>query len=126
MTINDVGFFGKMIGRLTKIRQNIAKFDAYIKKKIRHACKNKWAKKLDVIYGWPPNESWNTYLHIVLCERAPTPGSLRLARALPTSHCVTPSLIRLCLKRSANASNSLRIKIEIENQNGDFSILFPE
>ena len=47
------------------------------------------------------------YLHIVLCERAPTPGSLRFAKALPTSHCVTPSLIRLCLKRSANASNSL-------------------
>ena len=43
----------------------------------------------------------------MLCERAPTPGSLRFAKALPTSHCVTPSLIRLCLKRSANASNSL-------------------
>ena len=43
----------------------------------------------------------------MLWERAPTPGSLRFAKALPTSHCVTPSLIRLCLKRSANASNSL-------------------
>ncbi|KYQ56705.1 hypothetical protein ALC60_04304 [Trachymyrmex zeteki] len=43
---------------------------------------------------------------IVDCERAPTPGSLRLASALPTSACVTPSLIRRCLNRSAKASNS--------------------
>ncbi|KYN28928.1 hypothetical protein ALC57_01575 [Trachymyrmex cornetzi] len=43
---------------------------------------------------------------IVDCERAPTPGSLRLASALPTSACVTPSLMRRCLNRSAKASNS--------------------
>ncbi|PSN41410.1 hypothetical protein C0J52_16869 [Blattella germanica] len=43
---------------------------------------------------------------MVDCERAPTPGSLRLASALPTSACVTPSLIRRCLKRSAKASSS--------------------
>ena len=45
-------------------------------------------------------------LQMVDCERAPTPGSLRLARAFPTSHWVTPSLIRLCLNLSAKASNS--------------------
>ena len=45
-------------------------------------------------------------LQMVLCESAPTPGSLRLARAFPTSHWVTPSLIRLCLNLSAKASNS--------------------
>ncbi|EGI69840.1 hypothetical protein G5I_01383 [Acromyrmex echinatior] len=43
---------------------------------------------------------------IVDCERAPTPGSFRLASALPTSACVTPSLMRRCLNRSAKASNS--------------------
>lgn len=32
-------------------------------------------------------------LQIVLCDRAPTPGSLRLANALPTSACVTPSFV---------------------------------
>lgn len=36
----------------------------------------------------------------------PTPGNLRFANALPTSACVTPSLILRCLKRSANASSS--------------------
>lgn len=30
-------------------------------------------------------------LQIVLCDSAPTPGNLRLARALPTSACVTPA-----------------------------------
>lgn len=43
---------------------------------------------------------------MVLCERAPTPGSLRLASALPTSAWVTPSLILRCLNRSAKASSS--------------------
>ncbi|KYN30656.1 hypothetical protein ALC56_15077 [Trachymyrmex septentrionalis] len=43
---------------------------------------------------------------IVDCERAPTPGSFRLASALPTSACVTPSLMRRCLNRSAKASSS--------------------
>lgn len=32
-------------------------------------------------------------LQIVLCERAPTPGSLRFASALPTSAWVTPSFV---------------------------------
>lgn len=32
-------------------------------------------------------------LQIVLCDRAPTPGSLRFANALPTSACVTPSFV---------------------------------
>ena len=41
---------------------------------------------------------------MVLWLRAPTPGSLRLASALPTSAWVTPSLIRRCLNRSAKAS----------------------
>lgn len=30
---------------------------------------------------------------IVLCDRAPTPGNLRFASALPTSACVTPSFV---------------------------------
>ena len=46
------------------------------------------------------------YLQMVLCDKAPTPGSLRFARALPTSHWVTPSLIRRCLNLSAKASSS--------------------
>ena len=60
---------------------------------------------------WPLSTDWDctlwslthrlysvtSYLQIVLCERAPTPGSLRFASALPTSHCVTPSLMRRCL-----------------------------
>ena len=41
---------------------------------------------------------------MVLWDSAPTPGSLRLASALPTSAWVTPSLIRRCLNRSAKAS----------------------
>ena len=45
-----------------------------------------------------------TYRQIVLWLSAPTPGSLRLASALPTSAWVTPSLIRRCLNRSAKAS----------------------
>lgn len=44
---------------------------------------------------------------IVDCESDPTPGNFRLARALPTSACVTPSLMRRCLNFSAKASNSL-------------------
>lgn len=44
---------------------------------------------------------------IVLWLRHPTPGILRLANAEPTSAWVTPSLIRLCLKRSAKDSSSL-------------------
>lgn len=54
------------------------------------------------------------YLQIVDWERAPTPGSLRLAKAFPTSHCVTPSLIRLCLNFSANASSSLEKKLKFK------------
>ena len=61
-----------------------------------------------------------THLQIVLCERAPTPGSFKLASAFPTSHCVTPSLIRRCLKRSAKASNSLE-KLSVDaGQTNDF------
>ena len=45
-----------------------------------------------------------THLQMVLCERAPTPGSFRLARALPTSAWVTPSFILRCLNLSAKAS----------------------
>ena len=67
-------------------------------------CKTRFYYKILLDFDWL---RLLMYLHIVLCERAPTPGSLRFAKALPTSHCVTPSLIRLCLKRSANASNSL-------------------
>ena len=44
--------------------------------------------------------------HIVDCESAPTPGNFKFASALPTSACVTPNLMRLCLNLSANASNS--------------------
>lgn len=29
-------------------------------------------------------------LHMVLCDKAPTPGNFKLANALPTSACVTP------------------------------------
>ena len=43
---------------------------------------------------------------IVDCDRLPTPGILRCASALPTSACVTPSLMRRCLKCSANRSSS--------------------
>ena len=43
-------------------------------------------------------------LQMVLWDSAPTPGSLRLASALPTSAWVTPSLMRRCLNRSAKAS----------------------
>lgn len=46
-------------------------------------------------------------LQMVLWLSDPTPGILRLASADPTSAWVTPSLILLCLKRSANASSSL-------------------
>lgn len=47
-----------------------------------------------------------TYRQIVLCESEPTPGNFKLAKALPTSAWVTPSLMRRCLKRSANTSRS--------------------
>ena len=60
----------------------------------------RWDGKLCIL----PSQS---HLQMVLCDSAPTPGSLRFASALPTSHCVTPSLILRCLNRSANASNSL-------------------
>lgn len=50
---------------------------------------------------------FEAYLQMVLWERAPTPGNLRLARAFPTSACVTPNLMRRCLNLSAKASNSL-------------------
>ena len=43
---------------------------------------------------------------IVLWLRHPTPGIFKLARAAPTSAWVTPSLMRRCLKRSANISSS--------------------
>lgn len=33
-------------------------------------------------------------LHMVLCERAPTPGNFKFANALPTSACVTPAFER--------------------------------
>lgn len=46
-------------------------------------------------------------LQMVLWLSDPTPGILRLARAEPTSACVTPSFILRCLNLSANASSSL-------------------
>ena len=39
-----------------------------------------------------------TYLQIVLWLNDPTPGNFNFASACPTSHCVTPNLILLCLK----------------------------
>ena len=65
-----------------------------------------------------------THLHIVLCERIPTPGSLRSARALPTSHCVASNLIRLCLKCSANISNNLKIN-KSQMTKYSFNIVYP-
>ena len=44
--------------------------------------------------------------HMVLWLRLPTPGIFNFPKAWPTSACVTPSLIRRCLNRSANASSS--------------------
>lgn len=45
--------------------------------------------------------------HMVDWLKDPTPGSFKLASALPTSACVTPNFILRCLKCSAKASSSL-------------------
>lgn len=40
--------------------------------------------------------------HIVLCDKAPTPGNFKFAKALPTSACVTPAFERRFCKGFAN------------------------
>ena len=63
---------------------------------------------------------------MVLWDSAPTPGSLRLASALPTSAWVTPSLIRRCLNRSAKASEHSVILSYIGSWQSESSQYYPK
>lgn len=64
-------------------------FFAWASASSSHACRIGFSA---IILLWDSVRLSN--LHMVLCDKAPTPGSFKLANAFPTSACVTPAFER--------------------------------